>query len=95
MPAYVISRIRVKDPDLMKRYADQSIPLAKSYGAKYVVRSNNVEALDGSYDGRRLVIIEFPDTKSARAFWDSPQYQELRKLRLAATDSDIWLVPED
>jgi uncharacterized protein (DUF1330 family) len=31
----------------------------------------------------------------ARAYWDSPEYQELRKLRHAAADSELWLVPED
>ena len=95
MPAYIVSRTKVKNQDLMKEYAAKSIPLAISHGGKYIVRTNNVEALDGSYDGRRLVIMEFPDVKSVRAFWDSPEYQELRKIRLAATDSDVWLVSED
>jgi uncharacterized protein (DUF1330 family) len=69
--------------------------LAKTYGASYPARTDRVEALEGSYDGRRLIIIQFPDLASARAYWASPEYQELRKLRHAAADSEIWLVPED
>jgi uncharacterized protein (DUF1330 family) len=95
MAAYIISRVLVKDPELMRDYAARSIALAKTFGATYPVRTNRVEALEGSYDGRRLIIIQFPDMASARAYWDSPAYQELRKLRHRAADSELWLVPED
>jgi uncharacterized protein (DUF1330 family) len=95
MAAYIISRVKVKDPELMNEYAARSIALAKTYGASYPVRTNRVEALEGTYDGRRLIIIQFPDLASARAYWDSTAYQELRKMRHAAADSELWLVPED
>jgi uncharacterized protein (DUF1330 family) len=95
MAAYIISRVHVRDSERMRDYAARSIALAKSYGASYPVRTNNVEALEGTYDGRRLIIIQFPDLASARAYWNSPEYQELRKLRHAAADSELWLVPED
>jgi uncharacterized protein (DUF1330 family) len=95
MAAYIISRVHVKDPERMNDYAARSIALAKTYGASYPARTDRVEALEGSYDGRRLIIIQFPDLASARAYWDSPEYQELRKLRHAAADSELWLVPED
>jgi uncharacterized protein (DUF1330 family) len=95
MAAYIISRVKVKDPELMNEYAARSIALAKTYGASYPARTNRVEALEGTYDGRRLIIIQFPDLASARAYWDSTAYRELRKMRHAAADSELWLVPED
>jgi uncharacterized protein (DUF1330 family) len=95
MAAYIISRVRVRDPELMKEYAARSIALAKTFGATYPARTNRVEALQGTYDGRRLIIIQFPDLANARAYWESAAYQELRKLRQAAADSELWLVPED
>jgi len=95
MAAYIISRVRVRNPELMNEYAARSIALAKTYGATYPARTNRVEALEGTYDGRRLIIIQFPDLASARAYWDSAAYRELRKLRHAAADSELWLVPED
>ena len=95
MPAYIISRTRVNDDDLMQQYRTKALPMVKRYGGEYVARSTAVEALDGIYDGRTLVIMKFPDAKTVRAFWNSPEYQEIRKLRLAATDSDVWLVAED
>lgn len=91
--AFIISRPVVTDPELMATYSAQAVPLAQSYGAEYLVKSDDVSALDGSYDGRRLVIMRFPDISKFHAFWNSAEYQELRKLRLAATDGDVWLVP--
>ena len=49
MAAYIISRVDVKDPERMKDYAVRSIALAKTYGATYPVRTNRVEALEGTY----------------------------------------------
>ena len=95
MAAYIISRVHVKDPERMKDYAARSIALAKAYGASYPARTDRVEALEGPYDGRRLIIIQFSDLAIARAHCTSPEYQELCKLRQAAADSELWLVPED
>ena len=72
-----------------------SRPLAEKHGAQALVRTEHVEALDGKHDGRRLMIMSFPNIREFRAFWNSPEYQELRKLRLAAAESDVWLVTDE
>ena len=95
MAAFVISRFKVTDPERMQQYSSQAVPMAQSYGGSYLVKSDAVEALDGSYDGRRLVIMHFPDIERFRAFWNSPEYQELRKIRLEATEGDVWLIPSE
>ena len=93
MAAYLISQIRVTDPDQFQKYRDASIPVAERYGARYLARSDDVEVLDGKHDGRRVVIIEFPDMDRLRAFWNSADYQSARQLRLNAAEIDIWAIP--
>lgn len=93
--AFLISRPVVHDPEAFKAYAAKAIPLVQSYGGVYVVKSDTVTALDGEYDGRRLIIMRFDDIERFHAFWDSEEYQELRKIRLAASTGDVWLVPGD
>ena len=93
MPAYIISRFEVTDPERFQRYREASTPLAKAYGAKYLARSDYVDCLDGVHDGRTVVIIEFPDMERLKAFWNSKEYQEARKLRLGAAEIDIWALP--
>lgn len=89
----MISQVRVTDPERFQQYREVSIPLAQSYGAKYLARSNDVLCLDGAQDGRMVVIIEFPDMERLQAFWNSKEYQEARKLRLGAAEIDIWALP--
>ena len=93
MPAFVVSRLTIKDPARMREYSTRSGPMAQAYGGTYLVRSQEVEALDGEYSGDRLVIMYFPDLNQLREFWNSPEYQELRKIRLEASTGDVWLVP--
>lgn len=93
MTAYLISQIRVTDPDRFQQYREASIPIAESYGATYRARSDDVLCLDGHHDGRRVVIIEFPDMERLKAFWNSAEYQAARQLRLGAAEIDIWSLP--
>lgn len=64
-------------------YPKRSISLAEQFGAIYRHYSKNAEMIEGDakWNGARPIIIEFPDTESARNFWFSPEYQEIRKLR--------------
>jgi uncharacterized protein (DUF1330 family) len=92
MPAYLISRLKVHDPVRFEEYRRVSIPLAVSHGARYLARSDAVVCLEGGYDGRRLVIIEFPSMAALRAFYDSPEYRRARGLREGACDIDLWAI---
>ena len=91
--AFLISRPVVHDDDLWQQYARQAVPLATSYGGSYIVKSREVSALDGTFAGGMVVIMRFPDIDQFHAFWNSPEYQALRDIRLAASTGDVWLVP--
>lgn len=93
MTAYLISRIEVTDEAQFARYREASIPVAESYGAQYLARSDDIDVLDGSDDGRRLVIISFPDMARLKAFWNSEEYQAARQHRLDAAKIDIVALP--
>ena len=58
-----------------------------------VISSGPVEVLEGSYDGRRLVIFEFPSMDVIQSVWNSPEYAEVKKLREGAGELDVWAVP--
>ena len=40
----------------------------------------------------RLIVLEFPSTERARAFYDSVAYQEILPLRLAASSGTLAIV---
>ena len=59
-------------------------------GATFRVK---VETLEGRpHDGRRMVMFEFPSMDAVHAFWNSPDYVPIKKLREGAAVLDIWAV---
>jgi uncharacterized protein (DUF1330 family) len=94
MPAYVIVQQRIPDPDAdeLRRYREGSGPLVDRFGGRFIVRGGPIDVLEGEAAADRIVVIEFPDVATARAWFDSPEYQELSGLRRSAADSDLLLV---
>lgn len=92
MPAYIIVQIDVKDARAYEAYKSLAPPSIQRYGGKYIVRGGQVETLEGTWMPSRLVILEFADTATARAWWGSPEYAPARALRLEAAGSEMILV---
>jgi uncharacterized protein (DUF1330 family) len=81
MPAYVIVETEIHDPERYSRYQAASPDAVHAGGGRFVVRGGELAVLEGDWDPSRLVILEFPDLETARRWYDSPQYQEARRLR--------------
>lgn len=56
------------------------------------MRGGALTALEGDWQPKRLVILEFPSVAQARAWIDSPEYAPARRLRQAAAKSNIIVV---
>lgn len=92
MAAYFIVQSTISDETQYQKYRDAVIPMMAKHGAKIIVRGAKVEALEGKHDGRRMVIFEFPSMDAIKAFWDSPEYVPVKKLRDGAATLDVWVV---
>jgi len=49
------------------------------------VRGGVTETIEGDWQPQRLVVIEFADTEHFRAWYDSPEYSEVRNIRFNAS----------
>jgi len=57
-------------------------PLVEKYGGRYVLMGRGAELLEGAWgDNTSVVISEWPNKEAAQTFWDSPEYEEAKKLR--------------
>ena len=94
MPAYVLARQRVPDPDAdaLRQYREASGPLLERFGGRFLVRGGPIDTLEGDAGADRIVVIEFPDAAAARAWYESPEYQAIVGLRQSAADSDFVVV---
>lgn len=91
MPAYVVVDSAVHDPESFKAYAEKVGPILKAHGGKPVA-NNAPESLEGDWQPSKVVILEFPDVETAKAWYNSPEYQEIIPLRTRAADDSLVLL---
>jgi uncharacterized protein (DUF1330 family) len=92
MTAYLIVELDVHDPEGFNDYRARVPALIKKHGGEYIVRGGESEVIEGSWRPKRLVIFRFPDRKATRAFFDDPDYAELKALRLRTSKGNIVAV---
>jgi tRNA-Thr(GGU) m(6)t(6)A37 methyltransferase TsaA len=92
MAAYIIVQIDIHDPVAYERYRIMAAPTVTAYGGRYVVRGGASEMLEGSWQPRRLVILEFPEATVAREWWASPEYAPAKALRQQAAHTEMLLI---
>jgi uncharacterized protein (DUF1330 family) len=92
MPAYLIADVEVHDPDVYSEYRHQVLPLVQKHGGKFVVRGGKHEVLEGEWQPARLVVIEFPDMAALQAWYRSPEYTVLIKLRQGVSRGSLVAV---
>ena len=86
MPAYVIVETDVHDPEQYERYKAASPDAVHAGGGRFVVRGGELAVLEGDWNPSRLVVLEFPDLEAARRWYDSPEYDEAKRLREGAAN---------
>jgi uncharacterized protein (DUF1330 family) len=92
MSVYLVSMIRVDDPETYKKYTSLTPPTVKAYGGRFLARGGNVDTIEGEPFKGRLVILEFPSKEAVNAWYASPEYQEARKYRVASSEANILVI---
>jgi uncharacterized protein (DUF1330 family) len=92
MPVYVISDVTLRDPDAFETYRTRAAASIAQYGGRYLVRGGDIEALEGNWQPRAIVIVEFPDAERARAWYRSPEYASGLEVRDMALSRNLLLV---
>ena len=92
MPAYVIARVEVTDWDKYNEYLKVGPVTIARYGGRFIARAGEVVALEGPEETRRLVILEFPSLAKAKAWYNSKEYQDAKKLRTGASIGSLVAV---
>ena len=85
MAAYVIGEVDVMDPVAYEDYRKQVGAVVTKYGGRFIARGGKVEALEGGWSPKRLVLLEFPSMEQALKWYRSPEYAPLIKLRQKAS----------
>ena len=93
MAAFFIADQReVTDPETMKTYAQGVVATVEQYGGTFVCRGGDPEVIEGDWPAKRVIIIEFADRAAFHAWYDSPEYADLKAMRLSSSRSNVIVV---
>ena len=81
MSAYIIVEIEITDPVGYEEYKKLAGPTVEQHGGKYIVRGGACEMLEGDWNPKRIVILQFQNMERAKAWLNCPEYVEPRKMR--------------
>jgi len=92
MAVYLIAHVDIHDMDVFMDYQNKAKQTIEDAGGKMIVRNGEPEAVEGSTDGRKIVMLEFPNAEMANTWFSSPEYQEVAKLREGKADVEAVMV---
>jgi len=84
MPAYVIVEVDVTDPEQYARYREAVPASLETHGGRFLARGGETATLEGEWQPKRIVVLEFSDVEAAKRWYDSPEYREARAIREGA-----------
>lgn len=72
-------------------YLERIDATLEPYGGRFLVHGGKFEQLEGNWSGD-LIIIEFADRATARAWYNSPSYQAILPLRMSNSEGEIIFI---
>ncbi|MGH7208136.1 MAG: DUF1330 domain-containing protein [Nitrospiraceae bacterium] len=92
MPAYLVADLDVKDTAGFEEYRKLVPATIQKYGGRYLVRGGQLEKLEGEWQPKRLVVLEFPSMEQAKRWYNSEEYRQPRALRFRTARTNLVLV---
>ncbi len=76
----------------MQEYIDKVVATLQPHGGQPIVAGSNIEVIEGDWNPSRIVVVSFPSMAAAKAWYNSPEYQEILPIRTANTDDKVIFV---
>ena len=89
--AYWIVRVSVHNQERYPEYLTAARPAFEKFGANFIVRGGPFDEMEGSSRDRN-VVVEFKDLATARACYQSPEYQAAKGIRQKYSDADFIII---
>ena len=76
----VVEFTEVTDQAVFNDFIERVPLVIEALGGKYLIRGGAIEVVRGEWRPSRFVVMEFESMEQARAWNDSPDYAELKKM---------------
>ncbi len=92
MTVYFVAQIQIHDAAEYQEYLDACDDVFARFNGAYLAVDPAPTVLEGSWPYSRAVIVGFPSEVDLLAWYNSPEYQEIVKHRLAGAHCDTIVV---
>ena len=93
MSAFLIVDTKIKNADAYEEYKKLAKPIAEKYGGNYRARGGEMDIRETDlWTPTRVVIVEFPNMDSARAFVDSEEYAPVKPMRRNNAECTLFIL---
>ena len=89
MSAYLIAEVEVTDPAVFEQYRAGVPATIAAYGGKYLVRGGALEALEGTWQPKRVILLQFDSMARLKEWYQSKEYAPLIALRKAGAKTNV------
>jgi len=93
MAVYALAQLRVHDHERYDRYMSRFLDVFAKFNGKLLASDEAPRVLEGEWwDRNKVVLMEFPDAASFRAWATSPEYTEIAVDRKAGAEAVVLLI---
>jgi len=92
MSAIMISDLTILNEEAFQTYRTTAAKAIEKFGGRYLARNGEINVLEGVWNPRTIVVVEFPSLEQAHAWYESPEYAEALKVRDIALSRNLILV---
>jgi uncharacterized protein (DUF1330 family) len=93
MAGYLIANYRITNPEGFEQYVPAALTTLAAHGVEVLVADRESEPLEGE-PLSVTIVMKFASKAAARAWYDSPEYQEIVHLRTDNTEGFVVLADE-
>ncbi|MEM1154457.1 MAG: DUF1330 domain-containing protein [Pseudomonadota bacterium] len=92
MSVYLIGTITIHDRARYTDYENKFMEVFEQFDGRILAVDENTQAVEGTWDSTRTVLMEFPSVDAASRWYESPEYQAIVQDRLASSEGNTVLV---
>jgi len=92
MSAYLIVDLEIVDRVGFEEYKKRVVRIVENYDGKYIVAGGRIETLEGYWNPKRIVMIEFPSMQRVKEWFSCEEYREPSKIRHRTATTQMILV---
>ena len=96
MRYFVYGEVTLKQQEWVKTYLSEINGFIEKHQGKVLSRSINMEKVEGKRSlPTNVILVEFPNRECITNFFNDPEYQPIRQLRLSGAFNEFTLFPAE